>query len=518
MSVSTPANNPDQAAYPVRNKTLLTIAVMGATIVQILDSTIANVAIPHMQTSLGATRDTVTWVLTSYIIASAVAIPITGWLSERFGSRQLFLFSVAGFILASMLCGIATSLPEMVIFRVLQGTCGAFIGPLSQTVMLDINKPSQHQRAMAIWGMGIMVAPIFGPMIGGWLTEAYNWRWVFYINLPIGIPTLVILWFLLPARPAVRRRFDLFGFSMLAIGLASLQLLLDRGEQEHWFESWEIRIETIISISALWIFAIHQLTSKSAVFDRQIFRDRNFITAMNFMLLIGMMMFGIFALLPPMLQNLFGYTVFDTGILLAPRGVGILISMFVASRLAGRVDPRFIVFNGFAITAISLWLMTRWSLNMDWHPVVWTGLLQGLGMGFVFIPMNGIAFQTLPINMRTEGSSLLYLFRNLGGSLGISVMTTFLARNIQTSHEDLAGHVTAFSLSSIDPSSADRLGVFGEAALRMADLEVNRQAAMIAYLDDFYAMMIILILSMPLIFLLRVNKNAAGGAPPPMGE
>jgi MFS transporter, DHA2 family, multidrug resistance protein len=517
MSASTPHSNPsDTAAYTVKNKALLTVAVMGATIVQILDSTIANVAIPHMQTSLGATRDTVTWVLTSYIIASAVAIPVTGWLSERVGSRRLFLFAVAGFILSSMLCGIASNLVQMVLFRILQGMCGAFIGPLSQTVLLDINKPTKQQKAMALWGMGIMIGPIFGPVIGGWLTETYNWRWCFYINLPIGIPTLLILWWLLPSRPINQRALDIFGFSMLALGLATLQLLLDRGMQEGWFESWEIRIEAIIVISAFWMFGIHQWRTERPMFDRSLFKDRNFVTAMNFMLLIGMMMFGIFALLPPMLQNLFGYSVYDTGMLLAPRGVGILVSMFIASRLAGKVDPRLIVVAGFTITATSMWMMTQWSLGMDWHPVVWTGLLQGLGMGFVFIPMNGIAFATLPMRLRTDGSSLLYLFRNLGGSMGISTMTTLLAVNLQTSHEDLSGHITASSMSSIDPSSADRLGAYGEAALRLVDAEVNRQTAMIAYLDDFKAMMFAILLFMPLVFLLKRTKP--GLPQPPVGE
>ena len=518
MSASIPANNPaDQPAYPVKHRGLLTLAVMGATIIQILDSTIANVAIPHMQTSLGATFDTVTWVLTSYIIASAVAMPITGWLADRIGLRQLFLYSVAGFIIASMLCGIATSLGEMVAFRILQGICAAFIGPLSQTILLDINPPSRQQRAMALWGMGIMIAPILGPMIGGWLTETYNWRWVFYINLPIGIPTLGLLWWLLPHRPLNRRTLDIFGYAMLALGLATLQLLLDRGQQENWLESWEIRIEAIIVVSALWMYVAHQMTTKRPMFDPVLFRDRNFLTAMNFMILIGMMMFGIFALLPPMLQNLFGYSVYDTGILLAPRGVGILFAMFLASRLAGKVDPRLIVATGFVITAISLWMMTGWSLQMDWHPVVWTGLVQGIGMGFVFIPLNGIAFSTLPMRLRTDGSSLLYLFRSLGGSMGISVMTTMLTRNIQTSHEDLAGHITAYSMSSVDPSSADRLGSLGEGLLRFMDLEVNRQAAMIAYLDDFQLMLFAVILVMPLVFLLKPSKLPQG-TPVPVGE
>ncbi|WP_395638005.1 DHA2 family efflux MFS transporter permease subunit [Sphingorhabdus sp.] len=514
MSASTPISNPlDQPAYPVKNKGLLTLAVMGATIIQILDSTIANVAIPLMQTSLGATMDTITWVLTSYIVASAVAMPITGWLADRIGSRNLFLGAVAGFIFASMLCGIATSLTEMVAFRIFQGVCAAFIGPLSQTIMLDINKPSETPRAMSIWGMGIMIAPILGPMIGGWLTENYNWRWVFYINLPIGIPTLAILWWLLPSRPINRRELDRFGFAMLAIGLATLQLLLDRGQQEDWLQSWEIIIELLVIVTALWMFAMHQITTNRPMFERLLVTDRNFFISLNMMLLVGMMMFGIFALLPPMLQNLYGYSVYDTGMLLAPRGVGIMLAMFIATKLGGKLDPRIIIFSGFLMTAASMWIMTSWSLNMDWHLIVYTGLFQGFGMGFVFIPLNGAAFSTLPMRLRTDGSSLLYLFRNLGGSFGISIMTTMLARNIQTSHEDLASHVTSSSMNAIDPASADRLGGIGEAALQVMNLEINRQAAMIAYLDDFKLMMILLIVISPLIFFLKPGAAAPGQQP-----
>ena len=514
MSALTPISNLiDQPAYPVKNKALLTIAVMGATIIQILDSTIANVAIPHMQTSLGATMDTITWVLTSYIVASAVAMPITGWLADRIGSRNLFLGAVAGFIFASMLCGIATNLTEMVAFRIFQGVCAAFIGPLSQTILLDINKPSEAPRAMSIWGMGIMIAPILGPIIGGWLTENYNWRWVFYINLPIGIPTFAILWWLLPSRPVNRRQLDRFGFAMLAIGLATLQLLLDRGQQEDWLQSWEIIIELLVVLAAFWIFAVHQMTTSRPLFERLLFTDRNFFISLNMMLLVGMMMFGIFALLPPMLQNLYGYSVYDTGVLLAPRGVGILLAMYIAAKVAGKLDPRIIILIGLLITAASMWVMTGWSLQMDWHWIVYTGLLQGFGMGFVFIPLNGIAFSTLPMRMRTDGSALLYLFRSLGGSFGISIMTTMLARNMQTSHEDLASHITASSMNAVDPSSADRLGALGDAALQLVNLEINRQAAMIAYLDDFKLMMILLVLMSPLVFFLKPGKLEAGQRP-----
>jgi MFS transporter, DHA2 family, multidrug resistance protein len=514
MSVSTQINSPDIPAQYVRHKGLLMLAVMGATIIQILDTTIANVAIPHMQSSLGATQDTITWVLTSYIIASAVAMPITGYLADRFGSRRLFILSVGGFILTSMLCGIANSLMTMVVFRIFQGLCAAFIGPLSQTIMLDINAPSKQQKAMAMWGMGILVAPILGPMIGGWLTENYSWRWCFYINLPIGIPTLAVLWWLLPSRDIVARKLDISAFFLLALGLATLQLMLDRGQQQNWFSSWEILIEAGVAISALWMFIVLQSTAQRPMFDRGVFADRNFLTAMNFMLIIGLMMFGIFALLPPMLQRLYGYSVLDTGILLAPRGVGILLSMFVASRFSGKVDPRILIGTGFIITAISLSMMTKWSLEMDWHPIVWAGLIQGIGMGFIFIPMNGIAFSTLSSKFRTDGASLLYLFRSIGGSMGISAMTSLLAYNLQSSHADLATHITATSMDTIDPTTVDRFGVIGDTAMMLVNTEINRQAAMIAYLDDFWVIMILLFVCAPLVLLLKPPTVQQGQSAP----
>ncbi len=509
---------PGKPHLAVEKKGLLTLAIMGAAMIQILDSTIANVAIPHMQTSLGATQDTVTWVLTSYIVAGAVVMPITGWLADRIGSRRLFIAATIGFILTSMLCGISVNLTEMVIFRILQGVCAAFIAPLSQSILLDINKPEDAPKAMGMWGMGVMVAPIFGPMIGGWLTENYNWRWVFYINLPIGIPTVAILLWLLPSRAINRRYFDGLGFAALAIGVATLQLMLDRGQHEDWFESWEIRLEAILAISALWVFFVHQWTTKKPMFDPELVTDRNFATSLMFMVMIGIMMFGVFALLPPMLQSLFGYTVFDTGMLLAPRGIGILIAMRIATRLAGKVDARFTVGVGFVITIVSLWEMTQWGLMMDWKPVFYTGLLQGFGMGFVFIPMNQLAFATLSMKHRTDGSSLLYLVRSIGSSIGISIMTTLLTRNLQTSHEDLASHISSSSMSAVDPATADRFQVIGETVLAVINGEVTRQAAMIAYLDNFQFMMVLLIVFMPLILLMKPPKGPPGAMVHPVGE
>ena len=497
----------DEPLLPVRNQPLLMVGIMAASLIQILDTTIANVAIPHMQSSLGATAESVTWVLTSYIIASAVAMPATGWLGDRIGARRLFIFSVAGFILASMMCGMAQNLGEMVLFRALQGITGAFIPPLSQSFMLDTSKPSRHPQVMAIWGLGIMIGPILGPILGGWLTESANWRWVFYVNLPVGLLALALLMAQLPHRDGKRRKFDLFGFLMLGIALSSLQLLLDRGSQLDWFQSGEIWLYAFLLGSSSWIAVVHFVTGREPLFETAIFADRNFVIALSFMLVIGVVMFANMALLPPMLQRLFGYGVIDTGIVLMPRGIGVMVSMQLSGLLMRRgFDARIIVGTGFAIAAYSQWMMAGWSLAADqWHFIT-TGLVQGLGLGLVFIPLNVMAFSTLPGHLRTDGSSLLNLLRSVGASVGISVTTVLLASNIQTAHADLGSHVTAATINAVDISTLDRFQPLGQTALSMIDLEINRQAAMIAYIDDFYLMMWLALAAIPLVLLMRKAK------------
>ena len=501
---------PERAALHTTNRPLLTLGVMAATIMQILDSTIANVALPHMQASLSATADTITWVLTSYIVASAVAIPLTGWLSDRIGSRNLFLWSIVGFVASSMLCGLATSIAEMVAFRVLQGVAAAFMNPLSQTVMMDINPKSKQASAMSIWGMGVMVGPILGPVIGGWLTDNYDWRWCFYVNVPIGIACFAILWALLPSRGIERRRFDLFGFTTLAIAISVFQLMLDRGQTQDWFDSWEVTIEGCIALAAAWMFAVHMVTAKNPMFERSLFANRNLLTGIGFMLVIGVLMTATLALLPPMLQALYGYPVLDTGLLLMPRGVGIVGSMFVAGRLMQRqVDPRLMVGIGLSIAAYSLWDMTGWNLQMSARPFIVTGIVQGIGLGLIFIPLNIMAFGTLPPQKRTEGASLMNLSRNIGGSVGISVVTALLARNIQTNHSVLGAHIPNPGLGASDPLVTAVAGASTDQLLAMADGLVNQQAAMIAYLDDFKLMMILTIIALPLVFVLKRPPRSA---------
>jgi DHA2 family multidrug resistance protein len=496
---------PGKPLLETRNRGLLTVGVMAAQVMQILDTTIANVALPHMQASLGATLDTVTWVLTSYIVATAIALPATGWLSQKFGSRNLFLIAIGGFVIASMLCGIATNLEEMVVFRLLQGIFAAFINPLSQTALLDVNPPERHAKAMSIWGMGVMIGPILGPIIGGWLTESYNWRWCFYVNAPIGVMTFVILWVLLPSRPKENSTFDVLGFAAVGLTVAAFQLMLDRGQQNDWFSSSETVIEGGVALMAGWVAIVHLATARKPLFNSLLFKDRNFVVSLFFMVVIGVATMAPMALLPPLLQQLFGYPVIDAGIMMAPRGIGVLATIWIAGQAAGKIDTRIIIVAGLLIYAFSLRQMAFFSLEMDFWPVLWTGFIQGLGMGLVFMPLNSMAFATLHSRYRTDGASLLNLMRAVGQSGGISMVTVLFARNLQTSHADLASHITATSLPAMDQIA--RLGGSADSVLMMIDAEINRQAAMIAYLDNFYLMSWLSVSVVPLVFLLKKPRG-----------
>jgi MFS transporter, DHA2 family, multidrug resistance protein len=491
-------------------RALVTIAVILGMLMQVLDTTIANVALPHMQTSLGATRETVSWVLTSYIVASAIAIPIAGWLAEQVGRKRLFVWSVIAFTIASVLCAMAQNLAEMVAFRAVQGVAGAFLVPLAQAVMFDINPPERHARAMSLFGAGVMVGPILGPVLGGWLTDSFNWRWVFLVNIPVGLLAAMLMIRFLPATPKTKRRFDLFGFALIALALAGLQMMLDRGEQLDWFESWEIWIECGLAIAGAWMFVVHMLTGRDPIFDPAMFRDRNFSAGLVMMAVMGIMLLAGLALLPPLLQNLFGYSVLQSGWLTAPRGVGTLVSMILAGRLVGRVDARLLVLVGIALMALSLWQMSGFSLDMDRRPIIVSGIVQGLALGFLFVPLNTIAFGTIAARFRTTAASLLNLARSMGGSIGISVVTVLLARNLQVSHSDLASHVTQYSLPPISPAIVHGAPALTDTAVAMLDAEINRQALMIAYIDDFHLMMIISLLALPLILLLRKARRPGG--------
>ena len=492
------------AASAAANIPMITISVMLATVMQVIDTTIANVALPHMQGGLSTTQDQIAWVLTSYIIAAAIMTPMTGWLAGRFGRKRLFLLSVVGFTVTSLLCGAAQTLPQIVVFRLFQGLFGAALVPLSQAVLLDVYPRERHGYAMALWGVGVMIGPIFGPVLGGWLTESYSWRWVFYINLPVGILAYFgILAFVDEHRVENTRPFDFFGFAMLSLAIGACQLVLDRGEHKDWFASSEIVIATALSALGLYIFIVHSATSEHPFIDPRLMRDRNFISGILCIAVIGVVLFANLALLPPLMQDLLNYPVVTTGLILAPRGIGTMLSMMVVGRLLTRMDPRLPVLAGLLLTALSLYEMTGFSLGMDEWMVIRTGIVQGLGIGFVFPPLSTLTFATLPPQLRTEAAGLFSLMRNIGASVGISVVETLLARGIQINHQEIAEHVNPYNaMLRILPNDSlwNMHTLLGQA---MLDDEINRQASMIAYIGDFKFMMVVTLSVVPLLFLLR---------------
>jgi DHA2 family multidrug resistance protein len=493
---------------PTGQRMIVTIGVMLAVLLQVLDTTIANVALPHMQASLSATQETINWVLTSYIIASAIALPMSGWLADRVGRKRLLVISVVGFTAASVLCAMATSLMEMVAFRAVQGVSGAFIVPLAQATLFDINPREKHGQAMALFGGGVMIGPILGPVLGGWLTDSYNWRWVFLVNLPVGVLCFWLMAQFMPKTETHKRQFDLFGFALLAMALGGLQMFLDRGLQKDWFESWEIIIEAGLAVSGFWMFAVHTMTAEHPLFDREMFKDRNFASALVFMVITGVLLLAGLALLPPLLQNLYGYSVLQSGFLTAPRGIGTLLSMLIAGRLTGRMDARILVAVGVLLMGVSLWMMTGFAIDQPSRPVIVSGVVQGLGLGLIFVPLQTLAFATLPARQRTTGASMLNLGRNVGGSVGISIVSVQLARMTQVAHADMAAKINESMIPTLDPNV---LATFGNQATSIAayiNAEITRQALFIAYLDDFKLMMWVTFLVLPLLLLMRNSRKA----------
>jgi DHA2 family multidrug resistance protein len=495
----------------VRFHGLITFSVMLATIMQALDTTIANVALPRMQGTLSATQDEMGWVLTSYIVAAAITIPLTGWLAGEFGRRRVFLISIFIFTVASALCGVATSLDQIVLFRFLQGVGGAALVPLSQAVLFDINPPKDFGRAMAIWGIGVTMGPILGPALGGWLTDNYSWRWVFYINLPIGVLAFAGLFFTMPeSRNAQSSRFDFLGFASLSLAIAALQMMLDRGQLLDWFSSREIVIEGLISVVSFYVFLVHTFTYPKPFLNPHLFQDRNFVASNIFIFVVGVVLFATLALLPPMLQNQMQYPVVLTGMITAPRGVGTLISMFLVGRLVTRFDARGIIAVGLALTAFSLWQMTRFSLLMDTWPVIISGVIQGFGLGLVWVPLSTVAFTTLPANLRNEGTALFSLLRNVGSSIGISVVMFLLTQNSQRLHASLAQDITPYNTAGSSAAMAAHVSPGTLPGLMGLNGIISNQAAMIAYIDDFWLMMVLTIATIPLLFLIKKVRPTGG--------
>ena len=482
----------------------ITICVMMATIMQALDTTIANVALPYMQGSLSTTQDQVSWVLTSYIVAAAIMTAPLGWISARFGRKKVFIVCVAGFTIASMLCGIAQGIEEMVLFRLLQGIFGAALVPLSQAVMLDAFPIESRGQAMAIWGMGVMLGPIMGPTLGGWLTEALSWRWVFFVNLPFGILTVLGLAAIMEETPARKDApFDWLGFIALSTAIGALQLMLDRGEQVGWFDSIEVWIEAAVSLAGLYIFAAHALTTKHAFIPLAVFSDWNFSVALLMMFIVGVILLATMALVTPYIQNIMGYPVLAAGELLGARGIGTMIAMMLVGRMLKSIDARPLVGLGLLMSLWSIWEMMFYAPETSASWIVITSIVQGFGLGFIFVPLNSAAFATLPASLRTDGVALWTLIRNLGSSIGVSIVisqltsgiTLYRTRIVETLLPTSMGLSFGEGMAFLDPTIAT-----GQAYLEGI---VTREAAILSYSNDYLLMCIVTVLALPLVLLLR---------------
>jgi DHA2 family multidrug resistance protein len=493
--------------YPdTTTRWFITFSVMAATIMNALDSTIANVALPHIQGSVSASQDEITWVLTSYIVSAAIFTPLSGWLAGRFGRKRLMLVSVVGFTAASALCGIATGLDELVLFRLLQGMFGAALVPMSQAILLDINPPERHGPAMAIWGMGAVLGPIIGPALGGWLTDNLSWRWVFYINLPVCIVTFLgISAFLSETRNKDQSNLDIFGFALLALGIGCLQIMLDRGQQQDWFNSTEIWIEGVGAAFFLYLFVVHIMTAKKPFIELALFADRNFVLGSVFGFFLGVLLFSVLALLPPMLEQLMGYPVVLTGLVTAPRGIGTMISMVLVGQLIRRFDIRLLIFSGLVLCGISMHTMASFSLGMDEKLVIVSGFVQGLGTGLIFVPLSTIAFATLDQRLRNEGAAMFTLIRNMGSAIGISVLQAMTIRNAASVHSRLVegirpdNPVLAWHLPDFDFSAPAAVAVLNE--------QITRQAGMVSYVDAFWGLFIVTLAMAPMIVLMRPARR-----------
>jgi DHA2 family multidrug resistance protein len=513
------------AATPVVNPWIIAIAVMLSTFMEVLDTTVVNVSLPHIAGSLSASVDEATWALTSYLVANAIVLPITGWLGNYFGRKRLLLAAVTGFTAASFLCGLAPSLPILIFFRIVQGATGGALQPISQAVLLEAFKPEDRGKAMAFWGLGIVVAPMLGPVLGGWLTDSYSWRWVFYINIPIGIASLVMTSLFIFDPPYIRRmtsRVDTWGIGMLAVGVGALQIVLDKGQEADWFGSDWITWLFVLSMVALTVFVIYELRTPDPVVDLRVLNDRTYGTGVFLMTVLGFVLYGSLVLLPILLQTLLGYPALQAGIAMFPRGLGSFLSMPIAGILMSRIDPRKLLTVGFLGVGLTMFQLSVLNLNAGYWDIFWPQFLQGIFMSLMWVPLTTVTMDPIRKEAMGNATSIFNLMRNLGGSVGIANATTLVARKTQVQIHLLGAHITPLSaqaqamianirqqliLNGVDPVGATHqayAAVFGA---------VGRQAAMIAFNQTFGLLGVIFIIILPLIFLMKRPTHRGGGPP-----
>jgi MFS transporter, DHA2 family, multidrug resistance protein len=499
---------------PNSTRVAVTFCVILATLMQSLDTTIANIALPYIQGSVSASQDEIAWVLTSYIVAAAIMTPPTGYLTGRFGLKRLFLVSVTGFTIASVLCGMAQSLVQIVLFRILQGSFGAALVPLSQTVLMNINSKERQGSAIAMWGVAVMAGPVLGPVLGGWLTETYSWRYVFYINVPIGILAFLgMTTFLSETARNATAKLDWFGFGTLSMGVAAMQVLLDRGEELDWFGSGEIITEAIVAASAFYLFLVHTFTAQEPFVRPSLFRDRNFAAGMLFVSIIGLTYYASLALQPPYLQNLMNYPIVTAGLVLGPRGIGTMGSMLIVGRLIGRVDTRLLLAVGLGLSAWSFYAMTGWTPGVSQMTIVAVSVIQGIGLGFLFVPLSVVTLSTLAPQHRAEGAGLYSLSRNIGSSVGISVVNSMLTINTQINHAEISQYVTSVNRSFEDPAVSQFWNPVTAAGRATLDALVTQQAQIIAYIDDYKLLMIATLTAIPLLVIFKKSSRSVAADP-----
>jgi DHA2 family multidrug resistance protein len=497
------------------NPWIIAISVMLSTFMEVLDTTVVNVSLPHIAGSLSASVDEATWALTSYLVANAIILPITGWLANQLGRKRLLMLSVSGFTAASFLCGLAPTLPLLIVFRVVQGACGGALQPISQAVLLEAFPPEDRGKAMAFWGLGIVVAPMLGPVLGGWLTDSYSWRWVFYINVPVGITSLIMTQLFIFDPPYIRRssqRIDYWGIGMLAIGVACLQVVLDKGQEADWFAAHWITALAVVSFAALTAFVIYELKVPNPVVDLRVFRLRTYSTGVFLMAVLGVVLYGSLVILPIMLQTLLGYPALQAGIALFPRGLGSFLTMPIVGAMMPRLDPRKLLMGGIVGGAASLFLLGRLNLNVGYWSIFWPQFLQGVALACLFVPLTTITMDPIRREAMGNATSIFNLMRNLGGSVGIAAVTTLVARHEQINQNNLVGDVRVgrlrveamvqalrswFVYRGADAATATRRAYDALSGM------VQRQAAMLSFNQVFWLMGMLFLLMLPLVFLMR---------------
>jgi DHA2 family multidrug resistance protein len=501
-------------AVPARHPALASASVILATMIYSIDWTIAAVALPHMRGTFSATQDQISWVITSYIVASAIMMPTANFMSQRFGRKRVFVVAVTGFVIASVLCGLAESLQVEVAARVLQGMCGAFLVPLSQAAVLDTYPPEKHARMMGFWGVGSVFGPVIGPTLGGYLTELLDWRWIFFINVPVGLLALAgVLLFLPETKREPGRPLDWFGFVTLALGVGALQMMLDRGERLDWFESTEIIVQAGIAVLGIYLFAVHSLTAARAPFlDPRLLLARGFALGLAFAFIYGMITVPPMVLMPPFLQDLRGMPVDTIGLLQSSRGVGLVISMFAGSMLTLALGVRPLIAFGFACLGVAGWEMSTWTIEVGVWPIVWTGFVYGIGAGIIWVPLQSVVFSDLAPGQRTEAASVLQLTRSVASSIGVSIALTLLTRVGAEARAGMVEHATPFNEALRFSEVARQWDLGSLAGLARLEREIELQAAMIGYAADFRWLAVAALLALPLLFFIRRPRSNSASA------